>query len=265
MAPVKETEFWKFADAETRLDQYAAHFRGTGGEHAVGEYSVRYLSLADVPARVRRFLPQARLVVSLRNPVDQVYSNYWHLQRQNFHLHDPRQAPCSLTEAVEKYPDLLFSPARYANHLHHWLAQFPREQLHVILFDDIESRPADVLRRLFSFLDVDPEFVPPSLFATGSAVRGGTSSRSEQAARWHAGMYDQLVKRIYTPMKRALGSRRAAQIKDTLRIHWLMERIFRQQGYPPMPPETRALLAEEFRPEIDQLEKLTGLELDAWK
>jgi hypothetical protein len=265
MAPVKETEFWKFADAEQRLHEYAAHFRGAEGKRAIGEFSVRYLSFPGVPERLHHVLPKVRLIVSLRNPTDQVYSNYWHLQRQNFNLNDASQAPQSIEEALEKHRDFLLTPARYAGHLARWQAQFPREQLLVILYDDIENRPSDVLQRVFAFLEVDPKFQPLSMSARGAAVRQGTSPRSEKAAHWHSKLYGRLVRNIYTPMKKLLGTRHAARIKEASRVRPMMERFFMRKGYPPMNAATRSLLAKEFAPEIEKLAQLTGLEFDAWK
>src|SRR6187401_2278229 len=116
MAAVKETEFWKFTDAEQRLDDYAAHFCGADGKRAIGEFSVRYLSLPGVPERIKRVLPNVKLIASLRSPVDQVYSNYWHLRRQIFNLPDSSQAPRSIEEALEIHSEFLLAPARYATH-----------------------------------------------------------------------------------------------------------------------------------------------------
>src|ERR1051325_1190747 len=62
MAAVKETEFFKFADCEDRLEQYSSHFSSANGAHAVGEFSVRYLSFAGVPERIKRVLPHAKLI-----------------------------------------------------------------------------------------------------------------------------------------------------------------------------------------------------------
>jgi hypothetical protein len=265
MAAVKETEFWKLADAEQRLDEYAVHFKAADSARAVGEFSVRYLSLPGVPERIKRLLPQAKLIVSLRNPVDQVYSNYWHLQRQNFNLPAPSKAPRSIEVAVREHREFLLAPARYASHLSRWRAQFAREQLLVILYDDIQRRPAEVLRRAFAFLEVDPDFQPPSLKEKGSAVRQGASPRSEAAARWHGAIYGGLVQQVYSPMKRMLGVRNAARIKETLRVRTVMERLFMRKGYPAMNADTRALLAREFAPEIEELTRLTGLNFDSWK
>ena len=265
MAAMKETEFWKFTDAEQRLDEYAIHFKRADGALAIGEFSVRYLSLSGVPERIQRVLPRAKFIVSLRNPIDQVYSNYWHLQRQNFGLADASQAPRSIEEALRDHREFLLAPARYASHLSRWQAQFPSEQLLVILYDDIQRRPAEVLRRAFAFLEVDPDFRPPSLTEKGSAVRQGTSPRSETAARWHGAIYGGLVQQVYTPMKQMLGVRNAARIKETLRVRTIMERLFMRKGYPPMRTETRGLLAREFASELDELTRLTGLNFDSWK
>ncbi|MEP6937506.1 MAG: sulfotransferase domain-containing protein [Chthoniobacterales bacterium] len=265
MAPVKETEFWKFADAEARLDEYAAHFRGARGEKAIGEFSVRYLFFPGVPERLERVLPHAKLLCSLRNPIDQVYSNYWHLQRQNFNLHDVSQAPRSIEEALREHRDFLLGPARYATHLARWLEHFPREQLLVVRYDDIAHRPDQVLKRIFQFLEVDPEFRAPSLTEKGSAVRRGTSPRSESAARLHTKFYGGLVRGVYTPLKHLLGTRRAMQMKDNLRIRPLMESLFMRRGYPPMNAETRALLTREFANEVTELERLTGLDFKNWR
>ena len=150
MAPVKETEFWKFADAEYRLGEYAAYFKGAQHEPAIGEFSVRYLSFPGVPERLKRVLPDVRLLTSLRNPIDQVYSNYWHLQRQNFNLHDPSQTPHSIQEALENHRDFLYAPARYTEHLTRWLAQFPRQVDHrIFIRNRIAQMQFHQLRPLF--------------------------------------------------------------------------------------------------------------------
>ena len=265
MAPLKETEFWKFADAEQRLEEYSAHFKDGEGKHAIGEFSVRYFSFPGVPERIRRILPNVRLLASLRNPIDQVYSNYWHLQRQNFNLHDRSQAPRSIEEALDKHREFLFAPARYAAHLERWYTQFPREQLLLVLYDDIQQRPAAVLEKVFAYLEVDPEFQPPSMTARGRVVRRGTSPRSAKAARLHSRLYETLVRNVYTPMKHCMGTRRAARIKEALRVRTIMEQLFMGKDYPPMSAATREFLRVQFEGEREELAHLTGLNLDSWR
>src|SRR5947208_7454350 len=82
MAAVKKTNFFDYAAIEGRMTEYEIHFAGAEGKKAVGEYSVRYLLSAHAPERIQQILPGVRLIVSFRNPIDQVYSHYWHLHRQ---------------------------------------------------------------------------------------------------------------------------------------------------------------------------------------
>src|SRR5436190_8834257 len=73
VAAVKETSFFDFAEVAGRLDKYEEHFAGSESFPARGEISTRYLTSQEAPARVKTYVPTARLFVSLRNPIDQVY------------------------------------------------------------------------------------------------------------------------------------------------------------------------------------------------
>lgn len=265
MAGVKEVEFWKLPDAEQRLDDYRAVFRGSGGRKAVGEYSVRYLTLPGVPERIGKVLPRVKLVVSLRNPIDQVASHFWHLRRQNFKFVRSGAAPASLEEALLADPEALLQPARYAGHLARFSAVFPPGQIHVLLYEDIVSRPEQVLRELFAFLEVDPDFRPPSIHERGSAVRQGTSPRNATMDQIHHRLYDVLVRYAYNPLKRTVGSRRAALLKERLRARLVMEKAFMRQGYPPLTEQTRALLRGVFASDLTELSRLTGRDFSHWQ
>lgn len=54
----------------------------------------------------------------------------------------------------------------YFRHLQRFFALFPREQIRIILLEDLEAKPRATLAGLFAFLGVDP---PP-------AARRGSSS-----------------------------------------------------------------------------------------
>lgn len=56
---------------------YARLFAGAAGHRYRGEASTSYLWDADTPARIREAAPDARIVISLRDPVERAYANYW--------------------------------------------------------------------------------------------------------------------------------------------------------------------------------------------
>jgi len=264
LAPVKETKFFDEEIIEGRLSDYEAHFQRADGASAVGEISVRYLASHRAPARIHELLPHVKLFVSLRNPIEQVYSHYWHLRRQNFHNWNAAQLPDSFEEALDKYEQTLVDPAFYSTHLRRWLNDFDPSQLHIILYDDIREQPRQVLADLFAFLGVDPAFQPPSVNATGSSVRRGQSPRSRLLGRVHAVLYDQLNRRIYDPLKYLVGSWTADRIKETLKVREILALPFLRQGYPDMSADTRSSLQARFAEDIQQLQALTGRDLGTW-
>ncbi len=273
MTPMKETDFFASYNYEERplgaddLRRYASYF--AGGEHAgaVGEITVRYLTDPEVPARVHEHLPEVQLVVSLRNPVEQVYSHYWHLNRQNFHqwYAAPSDGRLTFEQALAKYPDKLTEPAFYHAHLQRWLAHFPREKLHVILYDDIVDAPGRVLTDLYAFLGVDPAFQPAEEEQSdGTQVRQGTSPRHPALHQVYLRTYAWLSRSVYVPLKKAVGVDRATRVAQALRVREVMETVFRRKGYPTMKPATRRALQAEFREDVEQLQTLVGRDLSAW-
>lgn len=264
MAPAKETNFFDYGSIEGRMAEYMAHFRGHEGQRAVGELSTRYLASAPAPLRIRRVLPDVRLFVSLRNPVDQVYSHYWHLRRQNFHQWRVRRRPESFEEALETYPDRLLGPARYGEHLERWLAHFDRDRLLVVTYDQIDTDPGAVLEALYGFVGVDAGFRPPAYRERGAAARAGVAPRGAFAEGLHARLHSFLSRRLYLPLKRAIGVSRGDRLKEALRVRQVLERVFFTEGYPPMAAGTRDRLIELFRADVDRTSELVGRDLRHW-
>lgn len=264
MTPAKETNFFHAESIDGRLGEYREYFRGAERSSVAGEISVRYLHSPRAPERIARLLPAARLLVSLRNPVDQVYSHYWHLRRQNFHQYDRRMVPETFEDAVERFDDHLVQPAYCSQALARWLKLFDRSQVHVILFDDIQADPAAVLAQLYAFAGVDSTFRPPSTERLDSDVRRGVSPRSPLHDRAHKFVYQQLARRLFYRLKLTIGVRRAFALANAVRARHVMERLFYQNGYPPMHPHTKAALVDRFAGDVRELSRLTGRDLSGW-
>ena len=117
-------------------------------------------------------LPNARLIALLRNPIDRAFSHYQHevaLGREQLSFED------ALAQEDERMRDeldrMLGDPAyfshawwnytyaargRYAEQLERWFAAFPREQLLVLLTNELAGDTAATYRRVLEFLGVDP-------------------------------------------------------------------------------------------------------------
>jgi Sulfotransferase domain len=160
---------------------YRAHFPARRAS-AVGEASPSYLFHPLAPERVAQLLPDARLIALLRNPVDRAFSHYQHevaLGRE----------PLSFEEAIEHEEERMrgevermlrdasyFSYAwwnhtyvargLYAEQLERWFSAFPREQLLVLLTDELAQDAGGTYRRVLEFLGVDARELPsyPRIF-----------------------------------------------------------------------------------------------------
>src|SRR5215210_1748036 len=67
--------------AVTRMKDYRALFAGVSGKKAVGEASPQYLYTPEAPLRIKHYVPEAKLIAVLRNPVERAYSAFLHRTR----------------------------------------------------------------------------------------------------------------------------------------------------------------------------------------
>src|SRR4051794_8572165 len=144
LSPVKEPNFFSDpAAVSAGLRAYARLFSGAGSATAVGEASTSYSRSAefpDVPARIHAVLPATRLVYLLRDPVARMCSMYRHevLARRE-------RAP--IDEALlddQRYIDA----SRYARQVEAYVEHFPREQLMLVLAEDLAAEPRETLRAI---------------------------------------------------------------------------------------------------------------------
>jgi hypothetical protein len=184
-ALVKEVHYFDRCP-ERALDWYRAHFplqtklegaTGHSGRAALtGEASPYYLFHPDCPARIHRALPDAKLIVLLRNPADRAYSHYQHVRRRGWEPLDFEAAldaePGRLAaEAQARTTETVFQGAAhrrfsytarglYADQLARYLEYFPRTSLLVLESESYSREPARVYSEVLDFLGLEP-FEPP--------------------------------------------------------------------------------------------------------
>jgi hypothetical protein len=191
----KETEFFtrRFGMG---VGWYRAHFpleaRLTlGRRHGMTfEATPDYLFHPLAPARAARLLPEAKIVVLLRDPVQRAFSHYRHMVRLGFEslaFEDALDAESSRLapdiEAMKRdplhwcRPFLHFSyVARglYAQQLARWFDAFPRERFLLIKSEDFYAAPAQHYQEVVSFLGLGGWV--PDRFANHSLARQETES-----------------------------------------------------------------------------------------
>lgn len=189
----------------------------TRGKH-VGEASPSYVFHPLAPQRVQEVVPEARLIVLVRNPVDRALSQYNHevalgrealpfeealdAEEERLRGEQERMAADPRYFSREWWSHTYKARGRYAEQLERWLAVFPREQLLVLPSDDLGSEPARAHAQVLEFLGASPQRLDS---------------------------YPRVYEREYEPMKAETRERLAAEFEEPNRR--LYELLGRDLGW----------------------------------
>jgi Sulfotransferase family len=157
---------WVRTNAISRLEDYLALFDGVKDETAIGEASPMYLVSPSVPQQIKQTLSDVRLVAILRNPVDRAYSQ-WQMELRNTteSITDFARA----TQTMQTLPDgsvrqrFIYGGKYYAL-LKPYYDLFGAARICVLLHDELNAAPESLLKKLYSFLDVDSAYLPPDIY-----------------------------------------------------------------------------------------------------
>lgn len=128
------------------LEWYGAQFKDARDERVVGEICQDYLFHPEAAQRIHDALGDIKVMVSLRDPVDRAWSSYLYMRKHGI-------GPDTFAEALRSCPELL-EHGRYATGLDRFLQLFPRENVHVALFDDLEADPQQFLDGVTDMLGI---------------------------------------------------------------------------------------------------------------
>ncbi len=145
----------------TTWEDYLRLFRNVSDEIAIGEASPHYLWSETAPRVIAGRFPHAKIIVNLRNPVDRAYSDYLHMTAEGaIHRSFREQIDVNLNCTDRRiglaWPFLEYG--HYHGQLQRYFNEFPRSQIHISFYDDLERAPEKLLSDLFAFLGVDPDF-----------------------------------------------------------------------------------------------------------
>ena len=134
------------------------------------EGTTHYLYNPLVSGRVRKMLPNVKIIILLRDPIDRAYSSYKHQVRAG-------REPLSFEEAIQAESErlkgekekLLTDPAyisynynhfsyiergKYDDQINNWLEYFPKEQMLILSSKDFFKNTDNSLKQIYDFLDI---------------------------------------------------------------------------------------------------------------
>ena len=162
----KETHFWS-REFNQGIDWYLAHFPPIPKSQNLitGEATPNYLVTDKIPERIYSLLPNIKLLVILRNPVDRAFSQYHHWQRLNW---EDRSFEVAINQELEilkttpkqpqgdrKYWRLsgnYIGRGVYIEFIQKWMGLFPKKQFLILRGEDLYQTPDNTMKQVFDFL-----------------------------------------------------------------------------------------------------------------
>ena len=198
--------------------------------------------------RLRELAPATKLILTLRCPADRAYSNFLNA------LLLGREPIRNFEEALRAEPmriaagwsHLFHYRAKgwYYRQLSNWLELFPRQQMMINLYEDLRSDPEELMRRIFRFIGVEPDY--PIDCETRYNVSGPP---------W--GIQLRVMLQRGSPVaRRFLPNPVRNSMKATIRRY--------TTGPSVTPKAIRREMMNDYESDVSQLAGLLGLDLSRW-
>jgi hypothetical protein len=268
--PPGEVPFFESPDYDQQpigaLEQIYAQ---AGSVQARGLKRPNYLHKPECPERIYRHMPDAKLIVVLRDYIDRTISAYYHQAWYGFApIKDINEG---LPEVIQgkhqkRYPRAkeIIDFGYYYEHLQRYLQWFSRDQLLIVLQEDLHREPLETLYQIQRFVGVREYHQPESL------------TRSANVTTYSL---------VRIQMRRLMNPLAFTYSPDRMRLHkrtsmnWLqratygvlnrfdrrvLARIFRGDK-PALNADVQAMLSHLYTEDALLLEQLLGRSLRHWK
>jgi len=250
----------QFTRGRISFEQYASHFRGARAGDIVGEASVWYLYSTRAAREIKEFCRTARIIIMLRNPPDMLWSLHSQmLYTLNEEIDDFEAALAAEEDRRDgrRVPPTAIFPAgllytevaRLTPQVRRYLHEYPKSDIHIVLFDDLKRDSFAVLAGVFQFLGLS-DWRPPSL----EVVNPATTYRSRLAHR--------LLQQPPAPIS-VVGRLLSPRLKNRV-IRALRRLNTERDARGPMPQRLRRAIGPRFEDDVVELQQLIGRDLSGW-
>jgi hypothetical protein len=273
MSDVKELNY--FADdfpnvqkvAFNSPDDYLKVFAAADDRHlAVGEASPFYLFSRVAFQNMRKFDPDAKVILSLRNPVDFIQSYHQlnlSLLREDepglakaWDLQDARRQGQFIPKSARQVDLLMYGEVgQFGRYVERLFEIFPREQVKIILLDDLTRDTQAVYEDILAFLGV-----PSDGRTEFPQVNANFENKSQALAKlFHP------PQPVYKAFMKFISLFGVGFTKWVSVVYNRIERLnTTQTKRTQMDPALRARLTEHFRPDVEKLSRLIDRDLSNW-
>ncbi len=237
----------------TDLETYRLLFEDVSHEVAIGEASTWYLYIPKAAERIQHYLPDVKLIVMLRDPVERAYSHFSSWRREGVEpLEHFSQAMAAEKERMENN----WSPAWhyqqkgfYYHQLKRYFDLFEKSQIKIYLYEDFKANSTNVVQDIFRFLGVDDTIV------TDTSQKHNVSGIPRNKA------LHKFLKQS-NPLRGFLHSWVPAKLRQRVKTNLINLNL--QNKNQALSPKIRKQFIEVYREDILKLQELINRDLSQW-
>ncbi len=223
--------------------QYLDLFATAGDAKYRGEASPNYLEDPEAPALIERLAPGSRVIASLRDPVERLFSQY--LMTRNVRPMDSFDAEVErgLSPGNDRSHSVMaLETGRYSDHVERYRAVFGH-RFKVLIFEEWTADVPGTMQELLKFLGIEHD----------------VSGFSEPPQRQHAEVRGPLARFLFGNL--AIARAAEALIPYRLRKSIRNTLLVKPADKPEINPVTRDRLVRYYRDDVRRLEAMLGREL----
>jgi len=247
MSEPKETNFFQLEKPESKLGHYSKFFLKCKKNQIKGEVNPSYATNEGARKKIKKVNPNIKILFIIRTPIERSISQYLYGNKYS----KEKKININEKELKEKWGN----KQHYYKYLKIWYNTFPKENIYIINLDEVEDKPRKTLENLYSFLEVDKNFIPSLI-----------NQKENKIHKYYFPKTHKLLKKINKKIKK---SPFLIKLINTLSLNKLAQKISKlnrkEIEKPEISKKTRNYLKNQFKDEIIKLEELTGKDLSSWK
>ena len=233
-------------------DWYHSKFEvASSNDQIGGEISPSYFHSEESIKRIKEYNSDIKIIVTLRDPVQRAFSNHLHLIRRG-HV---KTEFLEFENALDIFPQYL-EQSMYFKHLNKWFSNFPKENILVLIQEEIEQNPQLLANNLYDFLNVRSDFLSDNLY-----------QRANSSAVIRSKVLDKIMKKSVNLLLELGLIRIAKKARENTFLLWLRQSksAHLKDKVPPLNASTKLKLMKLFESDLIALSGLLDKDSFPWE
>ncbi len=228
------------------FDWYQNLWNWNPTEHKVAlEASVSYTRIPLRPNAAERIAEvkekaNFKFIYIVRNPIDRIESHYTHGKAQNW---AETQQP--LSEGINRH---LIEVSQYARQIEEYYKRFPANDILLLNFEYLKTKPLNFVRKVCRFLDIDPDYKFQGL----DTIHNANNQRLVDESLWKSMSRIKLLRSLAglmpTKQKQILYNCFGRKIEGNLKLSL----------------EQKKFVLSELREDLRKLSLEYGVDVESW-